>query len=406
MVVLSLQLELGTASLIEREQQDFQKLLTPPDKFDARPVVDYLLRLARARGASDMHLSPGPDKVEVLLRYDGVLRHELDLSSEAYARLLTGLKNMAKLVSYKRSTPQDGALQLDDFDVRVATAPTVHGEHVAMRLLHQLGEPESLQALGFSEAEEEAIVRLADQPQGLILATGPAGSGKTTTLLSLMARLVGLRKKRLKNDDAYRCSVVTLEDPVECVVPGFHQTSVKAAQGMTFAEGLRSMLRQDPELILVGEIRDRETAKAVVQAGLTGHLVFSTVHARDAVGVVPRMLELGVEGYQLSAALVGVLHQRLIRVLCKNCATRTDEAAEAVGCHECLGSGYQGRVAIPEVLKVDETLREMILQRARLNEMRDHALANGMVSLAQSASERVRSGLTSRAEIERVLGAY
>ena len=349
-----------------------------------------------------MHLSPGPDKVEVLLRYDGVLRHELDLTTEAYARLLTGLKNMAKLVSYKRSTPQDGALQLDDFDVRVATAPTVHGEHVAMRLLHQLGEPESLQALGFSEAEEEAIVRLADQPQGLILATGPAGSGKTTTLLSLMARLVSLRKKRLKNDDAYRCSVVTLEDPVECVVPGFHQTSIKAAQGMTFAEGLRSMLRQDPELILVGEIRDRETAKAVVQAGLTGHLVFSTVHARDAVGVVPRMLELGVESYQLSAALVGVLHQRLIRVLCKNCA----EAAEAVGCEECLGSGYLGRVAIPEVLKVDETLREMILQRARLNEMRDHALANGMVSLAQSASERVRSGLTSRAEIERVLGAY
>lgn len=349
-----------------------------------------------------MHLSPGPDKVEVLLRYDGVLRHELDLTTEAYARLLTGLKNMAKLVSYKRSTPQDGALQLDDFDVRVATAPTVHGEHVAMRLLHQLGEPESLQALGFSKAEEEAVVRLADQPQGLILATGPAGSGKTTTLLSLMARLVSLRKKRLKNDDAYRCSVVTLEDPVECVVPGFHQTSIKAAQGMTFAEGLRSMLRQDPELILVGEIRDRETAKAVVQAGLTGHLVFSTVHARDAVGVVPRMLELGVESYQLSAALIGVLHQRLIRVLCKNCATD----AEAVGCDECLGSGYLGRVAIPEVLSVDETLREMILQRARLHEMREHALSNGMISLKESAAKRVDSGLTSRAEIERVLGAY
>jgi general secretion pathway protein E len=385
-------------------QQAFRKLIQPADKFDARPVVSYLLRLARSRGASDLHLSPGPDKVEVLLRYDGVLRHEFDIEAQVHARLLTGIKNMAKLVSYKRSTPQDGALQLDDFDVRVATAPTVHGEHVVMRLLHQMGEPGSLQSLGFRETEERAMVELADLPQGLILATGPAGSGKTTTLLSLMARLVSLRKARLRNDDAYRCSVVTLEDPVECVVPGFHQTSIKVAQGMTFAEGLRSILRQDPELILVGEIRDPETARAVVQAGLTGHLVFSTVHARDAAGVVPRMLELGVESYQLSAALAGVVYQRLVRVLCPDCKRQEGETWEPQGCDSCVGSGYRGRVAVPEILKIDEAFREMILRKARLSEMREHAISTGTISLRESTLQRVRDGVTSLAEVERAVG--
>jgi type II secretory ATPase GspE/PulE/Tfp pilus assembly ATPase PilB-like protein len=402
-VFLSLQLEhfrLGRITI----QVELQKLIEPPDKFDARPVVSYLLRLAHSRGASDLHLSPGPEKIEVLLRYDGVLRHEFDIEPQVHTRLLTGIKNMAKLVSYKRSTPQDGALQIDDFDVRVATAPTVHGEHVVMRLLHQMNEPESLQALGFSEAEETAMVELADLPQGLILATGPAGSGKTTTLLSLMSRLVSLRKARLRNDAAYRCSVVTLEDPVECVVPGFHQTSIRVAQGMTFAEGLRSILRQDPEIILVGEIRDKETARAVVQAGLTGHLVFSTVHARDSAGVVPRMLELGVESYQLSAALAGVVYQRLLRVLCAKCKRQVDQHWEPVGCDSCVGSGYQGRVGVPEILKIDEEFREMILRKARLSEMREHAISTGTVSLRESALLRVRDGVTNLAELERVVG--
>jgi type II secretory ATPase GspE/PulE/Tfp pilus assembly ATPase PilB-like protein len=393
-------LEPGPEPLIPNE---LKILVEPADGYDARPVVRYLLRLAHVHGASDLHLSPAPDRIEVVLRYDGVLRHVFDLEPRVYQRLLTSLKNLAKLVSYKHSTPQDGSLQLDDFDVRVATAPTIHGERVVLRLLRQLEQPESLQSLGFDEAEEKAMVALADQPQGLILATGPAGSGKTTTLLSLMVRLVAIRKARLQNDDAYRCSVITLEDPVECVVPGFHQTSIKAAQGMTFSEGLRSILRQDPELILVGEIRDQETARAVVQAGLTGHLVFSTVHARDSAGVVPRMLELGVEPYQLSAALAGVIYQRLVRVLCPDCKAAGDSQWQPVGCPRCLQSGYQGRVAVPEILVADEAYREMIVRRAPLREMREHALQTGTVSLWESALRRVRAGVTSAVEVERVI---
>lgn len=399
--ILPLQLASGRSVL---SQPRLEELLSPADAFDARPVVLHLLRLAQRRGASDLHLNPDGGKVEVVLRQDGVLRHELDLPSAAYQRLLTGLKNMAKLVSYKHSTPQDGAVRIEDLDVRVTTAPTIHGERVVLRLLRQMSSPESLGSLGFEPAEESAMLALADHPQGLVLATGPAGSGKTTTLLSLMARLVAIRKARIRNDPSYRCSVVTLEDPVECVVPGFHQTSIKPAQGMTFAEGLRSLLRQDPELILVGEIRDPETARSVVQAGLTGHLVFSTVHARDAVGVVPRMLELGVEPYQLSAALIGVISQRLARVLC-SCRTPAGDRWEPSGCERCLRSGYQGRAAVPELLTVDETLREMILRRAPLGEMREQAARGGTVSLRESAMRRVRAGLTSLAEVERVFGA-
>ena len=402
MGLLSLQLEPGSSPLTS--PAELIELTRPADGFDARPVVAYLLRLANAQGASDLHLSPYPDKVEVVLRHDGVLRHLFDLEIPVCQRLVTGLKNMAKLVSYKHSTPQDGSLQIDDFDVRVATAPTIHGERVVLRLLRQMDSLQSLAGLGFGPAEEAAVIALADQPQGLILATGPAGSGKTTTLLSLMTRLVEIRRSRLKNDGAYRCSVVTLEDPVECVVPGFHQTSIKPAQGMTFAEGLRSLLRQDPELILVGEIRDAETARAVVQAGLTGHLVFSTVHARDAAGVVPRMLEFGVEPYQLGAALAGVVSQRLLRVLCPVCR-RQDEEGEFVpeGCSVCYGSGYQGRQAVPEIVATDEVYRDMILRRASLSEMRAHAAEGGALSLWDNALRRVRSGLTSRSEIERVI---
>lgn len=382
---------------------EFKELLTPPDQFDARPAVAFLLNWAHGLQASDLHLSPLPESVEVSVRCDGVLRHQFDLEPETYQRLLVGLKNLAKLVSYKRSTPQDGALQMEGLEARVATVPTVHGQRAIVRLLTRRAAPGRLQSLGFDPKEMEVIESLADQPQGLILATGPAGSGKTTTLLSLMTHLVERRKKRLASDEAYRCSVATLEDPVEYVVPAFQQTSIQAERGMTFPEGLRSILRQDPELILVGEIRDPETAKAVVQAGLSGHLVFSTLHARDSVGVVPRMLELGVASYQLGAALAGILSQRLLRALCPNCKRRADEHWVPVGCQECANSGYKGRLAVPEIVSVDEAFRELVLERAPLSRLRECAQNGGTVSLWDSAMKRAREGLTSLAEIERVI---
>jgi len=397
--VLSLQLE--SDDLIP---EDLQKHLIPPDSFDTRPVVAYLVRFALAHGASDIHLSPMPDRVEVALRIDGVLRHQFDIPVEIHRRLVVGLKNQAKLVSYKRSTPQDGAMQVEGCDVRIATSPTMHGERVVARLLFQVSEPKNLSNLGFTTRELKTLESLVDRPQGLFLATGPAGSGKTTTLVSLMIRLVEMRKARLSNDASYRSSVVTLEDPVEYVVPYFHQTSIHAKSGMTFSEGLRSILRQDPELILVGEIRDRETAQAVVQAGLSGHVVFSSLHANDTAGVVPRLLELGVEPYQLSAALSGIVCQRLVRLLCGECKVPDGEFFESRGCPKCLGSGYLGRAAVPEILKVTEEFQDLILQRASLKLLRRQAQAGGTLSLEESAQYRVKEGLTSKAEVLRVIG--
>jgi type II secretory ATPase GspE/PulE/Tfp pilus assembly ATPase PilB-like protein len=384
---------------------DLALLLEPKGQFDTRPVVSYLIRWAKVRGASDLHLSPLPDRVEVGIRVDGVLRHQFDLERADHERLTVGLKNSAKLVSYKRSTPQDGALQVEGMDVRIATVPTVHGERIVARLLHPVTEPKNLHSLGFTPEELKSLEYLIDRPQGLFLATGPAGSGKTTTLISLMIRLVELRRQRLSNDNSYRCSVVTLEDPVEYVVAEFHQTSIKQKIGMTFTEGLRSVLRQDPELILVGEIRDRETALAVVQAGLSGHVVFSSLHANDAVGVIPRLLELGVEPYQLGAALSGVICQRLLRILCPNCKNDDGSSPQPVGCPDCLQSGYMGRMAVPELLTIDEDFRDMILRRAPLREMREQAGRSGTIFLWESAMARVNKGLTTEAEVRRVISS-
>jgi type II secretory ATPase GspE/PulE/Tfp pilus assembly ATPase PilB-like protein len=376
---------------------EFQQLTSPIDAFDARPAVAYLLRRARELGASDLHLSPREQSVEIALRQDGVLRRQGELDSAVYGRLLVGLKNMARLASYKKSLPQDGAMQLEGLEVRVATAPTVFGERAVLRLLGHTARPPELDRLGFFPAELKALRDLADRPQGLVLATGPAGSGKTTTLLAMMRWLYATHRARM-SDPRASLSVVTLEDPVEMVVPEFHQTAIASAGGMTFAEGLRSMLRQDPEVVLVGEIRDPETARAAVQAGLSGHLVFSTLHAKDAVGVVPRLLEMGVEPYQLSAALAGVVSQRLVRRLCPSCQGQAGKE-----CAACQGSGYQGRTAIAEILTLDDDLAQLILDRAPLRTLRGSALEKGMQSLAEAARSRLENRVTDAVELARIV---
>lgn len=376
--------------------EEFTRLTTPSESFDARPALATMLRWAEQQRASDLHLSPRADSVELSLRQDGVLRRQADLPPAVYARLLVGLKNMAKLASYKKSVPQDGSMQIEGVEVRVATAPTVFGERVVMRLLARSQEPPELSQLGFTDTELTALQALVARPQGLILATGPAGSGKTTTLLALMRWLYATHRKRMRSDAQASLSVVTLEDPVEFVVPEFHQTEIAEAMGMTFAEGLRSILRQDPEVVLVGEIRDEETARAAVQAGLSGHLVFSTLHAPDSVGVIPRLLELGVAPYQLGAALSGVLSQRLLRKICPSCSGHR--------CPSCDGSGYRGRTAVPEILAFDEELAQLVLDQAPLRDLRAVAHNNGMRTLRESATERVRAGLTDEAEVRRVLG--
>ncbi len=393
-------------------------MLRPPDNFDARPPVEYLAGLVGSAGASDLHLRPGPSGVEVLLRCDGVLRLAFVLPSEIYERLLVGLKNMARLASYRRSTPQDGRLKAGSLELRVATAPTHFGEKVVLR---RVGVQElwELSDLGFTGPELERLWRMSDQPQGLVLATGPAGSGKSTTLLALMRSLVRRQVARLGPGAGSRVNVVTLEDPIEAVVPEFCQTEMQPEIGMTFASGLRSLLRQDPEMILVGEIRDAETAGAVLQTSLTGHLVFSTLHTRDTLGAIPRLLEMGAEPYQLAASLSGVVYQRLVRRLCA-CRREVEAGPEVAherrvwglaegpvwepqGCSSCSETGYSGRLAVGEMLEVDEGLRTGVLERLGLDALRERARAAGWVGLRQAALERVGRGETSYAEVCRVV---
>lgn len=379
---------------------ELARLLTPPQDYDARLAVEWLVRQALTAGASDLHLRPTEGRIEVLSRLDGVLCHHYDLSPEVYERLLVGLKNMARVASFRKSVPQDGRLAVDGCEVRLATGPSHFGEKVILRLVRQGGKLPELDGLGLLGLERQRWEEVLSQPQGLLLATGPAGSGKTTTLYASLRWLTRRHSEWLGPRQGAGLNVVTLEDPIEIIVPEFTQTQVQPAAGMTFASGLRSLLRQDPDVVLVGEIRDGETASAAVQSSLTGHLVLSTVHARDSVGVIPRMLELGVEPYMLSAALGGVIYQRLLRQLCRACSLQ----GQPVGCPTCGQTGFQGRMAVAEVLKISEALRQGILDRAPLSRLRQEAESEGVVWLAEAALNRVKAGQTSLSEVQRTLG--
>ncbi|ODT68697.1 hypothetical protein ABS71_09525 [bacterium SCN 62-11] len=357
--------------------------------------------MAADAGASDLHLRPSEGMVEVLTRVDGVLAEQLQLPGEIYERLLVGLKNMARVQSFRKSTPQDGRLSVDGCEVRLSTGPSHFGEKAILRLVRPGQQLPALDELGLEQSQLRRWQTILRQPQGLVLATGPAGSGKTTTLYASLRWLWEGQARWLGPRQGARLNVVTLEDPVEVVLPEFTQTPLQPAAGMTFATGLRSLLRQDPDVILVGEIRDPETASASVQSSLSGHLVLSTVHARDSVGVVPRLLELGVEPYLLSAALGGVIYQRLVRRLC-SCHNQ----GRAVGCPHCHASGYRGRLALAEVLSVNENLRQGILDRLPLARLRQLGQDTGMVPLVEAARSLVKENQTSVDEVQRCVGSY
>lgn len=391
------------------------KLLEPPGDFDARPAVEALLAQATTSEASDLHLRPNSENVEVLLRLNGVLQPRFKLPLEAYPRLVVGIKNLARMASYRKAIPQDGRLTYNGTEMRVATVPTHFGEKVVVRLVAGVAQVPEPSQLGLTQSEYDFYKALVQKPQGLVLCTGPAGSGKTTSILSWLRWLLHQHQENF----GATLNIVTLEDPVECVLPELTQTAIHKGSGMTFASGLRSILRQDPEVIFVGEIRDGETAGAVTQCSLTGHLVFSSLHTRDSVGVVPRMLELGVEPYQLAAGLVGVAYQRLVRVLC-SCAELQEPTQELkneclryeldfsdvrtpIGCDLCHHTGYIGRTAVPEILPIDDNFRQLIVDKAPMASLRAKAIECGMVELRKAALLRVLSGTTSYPEITRVI---
>ncbi|NML92128.1 GspE/PulE family protein [Novosphingobium olei] len=387
-----------------------EDLLDSADDAPAIRLINGLIAEALRQGVSDIHVEPYEQALVVRMRMDGVLAEKLRMPAHVAPVLVSRIKVMARLDIAERRVPQDGRISLSLggrlIDVRVSTLPSRAGERVVLRLLDKENAGFDLAHLGLDGHSRDVLTRALAEPNGVILVTGPTGSGKTTTLYAAL---------RLLNDGAR--NILTVEDPVEYAVDGVGQTQVNGKVGLTFAAGLRAILRQDPDVVMVGEIRDRETAEIAVQAALTGHLVLSTVHTNDAVGAVTRMRDMGVEAFLLASTLRAVLAQRLVRRLCHHCSCERPLdpslanllglkegrlVRDAVGCDACDNTGFSGRIGVFEALRVDDQLRRMILAGESEQAISRHVFADAP-KLAKSARRLVKEGLTSPAEAARIL---
>ena len=377
-------------------------------------LVNLIISRAIELGATDIHFEPFEDKFVIRYRVDGVLQDVESPPKRLQLAIISRVKIMSRLNIAERRLPQDGRLKLrvsgKEIDFRISTIPIQFGESLVMRILDQSKLLLDLDRLGFPADTLETFKKILDTPYGLILVSGPTGSGKTTTLYSALQR-INLPERK----------IITIEDPVEYQLNGINQIHVKPQIGLTFANGLRSIVRQDPDVILVGEIRDSETAEIAIQSSLTGHLVFSTLHTNDAAGSVTRLLEMGVEDYLLSSALVGVMAQRLVRVLCPHCkegmkispefyhemglveeSAKKIEIFKSVGCEECRGTGFSGRTGIYELMLVSESIKELIVSRQASSTIKKAALKEGMRTLRDDGWSKVKQGITTISEVLRV----
>ncbi len=356
-------------------------------------LVNDLLLEAIQVGASDVHLQPFSDHVIVRMRVDGVLEDIRKLPRSIQDEVISRLKVAGKMNIAERRLPQDGRATVRvgnrTIDLRLASMPTAFGERIVVRLLDKSARLYRLTELGMDPFTRERFGRLIHVEHGLVLVTGPTGSGKSTTLYAALQEL-----------DTRSRNAVTLEDPIEYQLDGISQTQINTKKGMTFASGLRSVLRQDPDIIMVGEIRDEETAMMAVQAALTGHLVFSTLHTNDAASAVTRMLDLGIEPYLVASSVLGVLAQRLVRRVCQQCIDQSQEQKQA--CSRCRGTGYKGREGIYELLLVNDEIRSLIQQRVHAAEIRDCGVRGGMRLLRESGELKIAERLTTLEEVERV----
>lgn len=385
------------------------------DSTENAAIVRYtneLLRDACQHGASDIHIEPEDRSLSIRFRIDGVLRLQ-HLPSEIHSHreaIVSRFKILSKLNIAEKRLPQDGGFQFEysgrTVDIRTSVVPMKFGEGIVLRILDRNRVDYSLGSLGFPESMQATWKRLIRRSSGMILVTGPTGSGKTTTLYGSVAVL---RSPELK--------IITIEDPIEYTMEGINQVQVQPSIGLTFANGLRSLLRHDPDVILIGEIRDKETASNAVQAALTGHLVFSTLHTNDAASAVTRLVDMGIEPFLVSATLSGVLAQRLVRKLCLHCKkevcpsqldlpedfplSHSNKIYEAVGCRQCNGIGYSGQVAIFEFLEMSHAIRKMAMQGAAPHDIETCAIENGMISMRRSGWEKVIQGCTSIDEVLR-----
>ncbi len=382
---------------------------------DEAPVVrlvnSIILQAIRQR-ASDIHIEPQETRVRVRYRIDGTLYNAITPPRHIHAAIVSRIKIMAEMDIAERRLPQDGRIQLKvehrDIDLRVSTVPTVFGEKLVMRILDKNPTLVGTEKIGLLPENRQRFEAMITKPYGIVLLTGPTGSGKTTTLYTILNRL-----------NSTETNIITIEDPVEYQLLGVNQVQVNPKAGLTFANGLRSFLRQDPDIIMVGEIRDEETARIAIHAALTGHLVLSTLHTNDAPGAVTRLIDMGVEPFLVASSLIGVIAQRLVRVLCEKCkqahtladdvlqrlggAAGAEERAapifRPVGCEFCNQIGYKGRTGLFEIMLVDDAIRALITKRASVTEIKEEAVQAGMWTLAQDGLEKVMRGLTSPEEV-------
>ena len=365
-------------------------------------LVNAILEQAVSSGASDIHIEQMPDELRVRTRVDGVLSTALKAPKTVASAIMTRLKILGNLNIAEKRIPQDGRFEINilsrDIDIRLSTLPTVHGEKAVMRLLDRSTFLKPKSTLGFTEENLKRFDDLLHTPHGIILVSGPTGSGKSTTLYTMLDEINNVGD-----------NIVTVEDPVEYMIAGLSQVQVNPKAGLDFATGLRSILRQDPDIIMIGEIRDSETVEIAIRAAVTGHLVLSTIHTNDAVSSIFRLADMGVPYYMVAAALVGVIAQRLVRTICPQCKqayhpTKNElyladiDSGETfykgAGCAACGGSGYKGRIAVHEVLNIDPQIRDMIHNQDSMSALREYAIKTGMVTLKESAIDLLRRGIT------------
>jgi len=390
---------------------------------DEAPVIKFVNSLifrAVKEKASDIHIEPFEKTVVVRFRIDGILYDIHNVPKQLSAAIASRVKVMGELNIAEKRTPQDGRFKIKiaqrEIDIRLSTVPVSYGERIVMRLLDKSSVVLDLPTLGFTKEDIGIIDSLTNRKYGIFLVTGPTGSGKSTTLSACLRGIASPER-----------NIITVEDPVEYQIPGVGQIAVNPKVGLTFATGLRSILRQDPDVVMVGEIRDKETAEIAIQASLTGHLVLSTIHTNDAPGAITRLLDMGIEGFLVSSSIVGVLAQRLIRKVCPSCATPFEPSDEmlqpagltreelstrfrikqpilrrATGCNECRFTGYRGRAAIYELMVMTDPLRDLILKNVDAGTIRKQAMKEGMKSLRDSAIEKLLTGNTSLEEVIRV----
>jgi len=397
---------------ITEEEEDVGHLKDLASEAPIIRLVNLLITRAVESRASDIHIEPFEDELKVRYRIDGVLHEVESTPKRLQPAIVSRIKIMAKLNIAERRLPQDGRIKLRvgerEVDLRVSTIPVLHGESVVMRILHKEGIVIDLDKLGFPLDTLSEFNKLIKKPNGIILVTGPTGSGKTTTLYGALDKINSPDKK-----------IITVEDPIEYQLKGINQIQVKPKIGLNFANTLRHIVRQDPDIIMIGEIRDLETAEIAIQSALTGHLVFSTLHTNDAPSAITRLVDMGVEDFLLSSTILGVLAQRLVRIICPSCKETISSLMDREelkrfgigddiatyrgrGCEVCAFTGYYGRTGIFELMVVDDEIRKLILKGSDANQLRETAKRQGMRSLIEDGLSKVKAGITTMSEVLRV----